>query len=172
LRSLSKADRYIQGGPGFLFKGAMSRQHGKIESKGGEPSVYPRRVPADVSLTKKWTDEKSRVLQPRKSDFKCKHCNEFSAHYVSKDREDTTVATKCSKCGKAHKTVPVEGKAMAAAAISAAGKTPLTVESVQEVVVKALATQAPAATSFTVAEGATVDDEGADDEGTAGKPDK
>jgi len=27
--------RYIQGGPGLLFKGPMSGQHGKIESKGG-----------------------------------------------------------------------------------------------------------------------------------------
>jgi len=31
----------------------------------------------------------------------------------TKDWEDTTVATKCSKCGKARNTVPVEGKAMA-----------------------------------------------------------
>jgi len=44
--------------------------------------------------------------------------------------------------------VPVEGTAMAAAATSAAGKTPLTVENVQEAVVKALATQAPAAAAF------------------------
>jgi len=42
----------------------------------------------------------------------------------------------------------VEGKAMAAAATSAAGKTPLTVENVQETVVKALATHAPAVTAF------------------------
>ena len=132
-------------------------------------------------------------MQPRKPDFKCTHYLEFSAHYVSKDWEDTTVATKCSKCGKAHKTVPVEGKAMAAASTSASGKTPLTVESVQEVVVKALVTQAPAAASFVgmhefeggngfglgehtavgaISEGATADDEGADDEGTAGKADK
>ena len=132
-------------------------------------------------------------MQPRKPDFKCTHCHEFSAHYFSKVWEDTTVATKCSKCGKARKTVPVEGKAMAAAATSAAGKTPLTVESVQEAVVKALATQAPAAAAIAgmhefeggnrfglgehtafgaIAEGATADDEGADDEGTAGKPDK
>jgi hypothetical protein len=66
----------------------------------------------------------------------------------TKHWEDKTVATKCSKCGKARKTVPVEGKAMAAAATSAAGKTPLTVENVQEAVVKALATQAPAAAAF------------------------
>jgi len=58
--------RNIQGGPGLLFKGPMSGKHGKIESKGGGPSVYPRRVPADVSLTKKRTDEKSRVLRPQK----------------------------------------------------------------------------------------------------------
>ena len=62
--------------------------------------------------------------------------------------EDTTVTTKCSKCCKARNTVPVEGKAMAAAATSAAGKTPLTVENVQEAVVKALVTQAPAASAF------------------------
>jgi len=41
--------RYIQGGPGLLFKGAMSGLHGQIESKGGGPPVYPRRVPADVT---------------------------------------------------------------------------------------------------------------------------
>jgi len=66
----------------------------------------------------------------------------------TKDWEDTTVATKCSKCGKARNTEPLEGKAMAAAATSAAGKTPLTVENVQEAVVKALATHAPAAAAF------------------------
>jgi len=60
----------------------------------------------------------------------------------TKDWEDTTVATKCSKRGKARNTEPVEGKAMAAAATSAAGKTPLTVENMQEAVVKALATHA------------------------------
>jgi len=54
--------RYIQGGPGLLFKGPMSGQHGKIESKGRGPSVYPQRDTADVSLTKKRTDEKSQVL--------------------------------------------------------------------------------------------------------------
>jgi len=43
---------------------------------------------------------------------------------------------------------PVEGKAMAAAATRDAGKTLLTVENVQEAVVKALATQAPAAAAF------------------------
>jgi len=43
---------------------------------------------------------------------------------------------------------PVEGKAMAAAATRDAGKTPLTVENVQEAVVKALAPQAPAAAAF------------------------
>ena len=37
---------------------------------------------------------------------------------------------------------------MTAAVTSAAGKTPLTVENVQEAVVKALATQAPAAAAF------------------------
>jgi hypothetical protein len=66
----------------------------------------------------------------------------------TRDWEDKTVATKCSKCGKARKTVQVEGTAMAAAVTSAAGKTPLTVENVQEAVVKALATQAPAAAAF------------------------
>jgi len=55
----------------------------------------------------------------------------------TKDWEDTTVTTKCSKCCKARNTVPVEGKAMAAAATSTAGKTPLTVENVQEALVKA-----------------------------------
>ena len=50
-----------------------------------------------------------------------------------------TVAVKCSKCGKARKTEQVEGKAMTAAT-STAGKTPLTVENVQDAVVKALAT--------------------------------
>jgi hypothetical protein len=66
----------------------------------------------------------------------------------TRDWEDKTVATKCSKCGKARKTVQVEGTAMAAAVTSAAGKTPLTVENVQEAVVKALATQAPPAAAF------------------------
>jgi len=66
----------------------------------------------------------------------------------TRDWEDKTVATKCSKCGKARKTVPVEGTAMAAAATRDAGKTLLTVENVQEAVVKALATQAPAAAAF------------------------
>jgi hypothetical protein len=66
----------------------------------------------------------------------------------TRDWEDKTVATKCSKCGKARKTVPVEGKTMTAAATRDAGKTPLTVENVQEAVVKALATQAPAAAAF------------------------
>jgi len=66
----------------------------------------------------------------------------------TKHWEDKTVATKCSKCGKARKTVPVEGTAMAAAATSTAGKTLLTVENVQEAVVKALATQALAAAAF------------------------
>jgi len=42
----------------------------------------------------------------------------------------------------------VEGKAIAAAATSAAGKMPLTVENVQEAVVKALATHAPAAAAL------------------------
>jgi len=64
------------------------------------------------------------------------------------DWADATVAVKCSKCGKARMTEPVEGKAMAAAATRDAGKTPLTVENVQEAVVKALATQAPAAAAF------------------------
>jgi len=140
--------RYIQGRPGFLFKGPMSGQHGKIESNGGGPSVYPRHVQADVSLTKKRTDEKSRVLRPRKPDLKFTHFHEFSAHYVTQDWADVTVAVKCSKCGMARKTEPVEGKAMAAAATRDAGKTPLTVENVQEAVVKALATQAPAAAAF------------------------
>jgi len=64
------------------------------------------------------------------------------------DWADATVAVKCSKCGKACMTEPVEGKAMAAVATRDAGKTPLTVENVQEAVVKALATQAPAAATF------------------------
>ena len=66
----------------------------------------------------------------------------------TKHWEDKTVATKCSKCGKARKTEPVEGTAMAAAATSTAGKTPLTVENEQEAVVKVLATQAPTAAAF------------------------
>ena len=58
------------------------------------------------------------------------------------------MATKCLKCGRARNTVLVQGKTMTAAATSPAGKTPLTVENVQEAVVKVLATQAPAATAF------------------------
>jgi len=112
----------------------MSGQHSKIESKVGGLSVYPRRDSADVSLTKRRTDEKERVLRPLKADTKCTHCHEFSAHYVSKDWENATVATKCSKYGKSRKTVLVEGKAMAAAATSADGKTPLMMEDVQEAV--------------------------------------
>jgi len=42
----------------------------------------------------------------------------------------------------------VEGKAMAAVATNAAGKTPLTVENVQEAVVKVLATHVPAAAAL------------------------
>jgi len=59
----------------------------------------------------------------------------------TKDWEDTTVATKCSKCGKSRNTVPVEGKAMAvqAVATSAAGKTRLTVVNVQEEVAISMA---------------------------------
>ena len=57
------------------------------------------------------------------------------------------MAVKCSKCGKARKTEQLEGKAMAAAT-SAAGKMLLTVENVQDAVVKALATQRPAAAAF------------------------
>ena len=45
-------------------------------------------------------------------------------------------------------TKPVEGNAMAAEATSAAGKTPPTVENVQEAAVKALATHTPAAAAF------------------------
>jgi len=106
----------------------------------------------------------------------------------TKDWEDTTVATKCSKCGKARNTKPVIGKAMAAAVTSTAGKTPLTVENVQEAVVKAQATHAPGAAAFAgmhelergngfglgehtafrvITEGATADDEGAGEEVTA-----
>jgi len=66
----------------------------------------------------------------------------------TRDWEDKTVATKCSKCGRARNTVPVEGKAMMAATTSAAGKTLLTVENVQEAVVKALDTHAQAAAAF------------------------
>ena len=110
--------------------------------------MYPQRAPADDSHTNKRTHERIRVLRPQKPAFKCTHCHEFSAHYVSQNWEDTMVAVKCSKCGKARKTVPVEGKAMAAAATSAAGKTQVTVENVQESVVKALATHALAAAAF------------------------
>jgi len=53
--------RYLQGGPGLLFKGPMSGQHSKIKSKWGGLSEYPQRDTADVSLTKKRTDEKSRA---------------------------------------------------------------------------------------------------------------
>ena len=140
--------RYIQGGPGLLFKGPISGQHGKIESKGGGPSVYPRRVPVDVSLTKKRTDEKSWVLRRKTQLLKRTHCHKFSVHYLTQDWADATVAVKCSKCAKACKTEPVEGTAMATAAKRDAGKTPLTVENVQEAVVKLLATQAPAAAAF------------------------
>ena len=42
--------RYIKGGPGLLFKGPMSGQRGKIESKGGGPSVYLG-VPQRTTLT-------------------------------------------------------------------------------------------------------------------------
>jgi len=66
----------------------------------------------------------------------------------TKDWEVMTVAVKCSKCVKARMTELVEGKAMAAAATRDAGKSLLTVENVQEAVVKALATQAPAAAAF------------------------
>ena len=66
----------------------------------------------------------------------------------TRDWEDKTVATKCSKCGRARNTVPVEGKAMMTATTSAAGKTLLTVENVQETVVKALGTHAQAAAAF------------------------
>jgi len=34
--------RFIQGGPGLLFKGPISGQHGKIKSKGGGLSEHPR----------------------------------------------------------------------------------------------------------------------------------
>jgi len=106
----------------------------------------------------------------------------------TKDWEDTTVATKCSKCGKARNIKPVEGKAMAVAVTSAAGKTPLTVENVQEAVLKAQTTHAPGAAAFAgmnefergngfglgehtdfrvITEGATADDEGAGEEVTA-----
>jgi len=64
------------------------------------------------------------------------------------DWADATVAVKCLKCGKTRMTEPVEGKAMAAVATRDAGKTPLTVENVQEAVVKALTTQAPTAAVF------------------------
>jgi len=86
--------RYIQGRPGLLFKGHMSGQHGKIKSKKGGlgPPVYPQRIPADNSLTKKRTDEKSRVLRPQKPVFKCTHCHKFSAHYVTQDWADTSIS--------------------------------------------------------------------------------
>jgi len=66
----------------------------------------------------------------------------------TKDWEDTTVAMEHLKCGKSRNMLPVEGKTMAAAATSATGKTPMRVDNVQEAVVKALATQAPAAAAF------------------------
>jgi len=66
----------------------------------------------------------------------------------TRDWEDKTVTTKCSKRGRARNAVPVEGKSMKAGVTSAAGKTQLTVEKVQEAVVQALATQAPAAAAF------------------------
>jgi len=105
----------------------------------------------------------------------------------TRDWEDKTVATKCSKCGRARDTVPVEGKAMTAAATSAAGRTPLTVENVQKAVLQALATQAPAAAAFAgmhefargsgftleehTAFGAIAEGKTEDEEGTAGEPD-
>jgi len=95
-------------------------------------------------------DEKQQMWQSKieNTDFKGTHCHEFSAHYVSKHWEDKTVAMKCSKCGKPRNTEPVEGKAMVVTTTTDAGKTPLTVENVQEAVVKAQATQAPAAAAF------------------------
>ena len=71
--------------------------------------------------------------------------NDFDMQLEARTRvwEDKTVATKCSKCGRPRNTEPVEGKTMAAAATNSAGKTPLTVENVQEAVVKALDTHAP-----------------------------
>jgi len=103
----------------------------------------------------------------------------------TKDWEDTTVATKYTKCGKPRKPGLVEGQAMAAAATSTAGKTPLTVENVQDAVVKALTSQEPATAAFAgmheiesgndrldehtairaSIQGATADNEGSDDKG-------
>jgi len=105
----------------------------------------------------------------------------------TRDWEDKTVATKCSKRGRVCNTVPVEGKGMKPAATSAAGKTQLTVEKVQEAVVQALATQAPAAAAFAgmhefergngfsmkerTAFGAITEGKTEDKEETAGEPD-
>ena len=86
-------------------------------------------------------------MRPQKPAFHRSHCHKFGAHYVSQDWADAKVAVKFSKCGKAHKTEQVEGKAMSAAT-STAGKTPLTVGNVQDAVVKALATQRPAAAAM------------------------
>jgi len=105
----------------------------------------------------------------------------------TRDWEDKIVATKCSKCGRARNTVAVEGKAMTAAATSAAGRTPLTVENVQKAVLQALATQAPAAAAFAgmhefergnrfsleehTAFGVIIEGKTEDEEGTVGEPD-
>jgi hypothetical protein len=123
--------------PGIKTKDTASSEN---SNKHTEP-----RNSGEIKLDEKHQKSQSKI---ENTAFKGTHCHEISAHYVSKHWEDKTVATKCSKCGKARKTVPVEGTAMAAAATSAAGKTPLTVENVQEAVVKALATQAPAAAAF------------------------
>ena len=37
--------RFIQGGPGLLFKGPISGQHGKIESNGGRTVSVPSACP-------------------------------------------------------------------------------------------------------------------------------
>jgi len=140
--------RHIPGGPGLLFKGAMRGQQEKPGLKAGGLSTPPRRAQADTNPGKRRSDERTRVLRPQKPNFKCAHCTKFGWHYASSDWEDTTVAIKCSKCGKHRKEAPVEGKAMAAASTSAAGKTPLTIENVQDAVVKALATTAPTAAAF------------------------
>jgi len=104
----------------------------------------------------------------------------------TRDWEDKTVATKCSKRDRVRNTVPVEGKGMKPADTSAAGKTQI-VEKVQEAVVQALATQAPAAAAFAgmhefergngysmkerEAFGAITEGKTEDNEDTAGEPD-
>ena len=100
----------------------------------------------------------------------------------TRDWEDNIVATNCSKCGRARNTVAVEGKAMTAAATSAAGRTPLTVENVQKAVLQALAAAAFAGmhefergNGFSLEEhtafGVIIEGKTENEEGTVGEPD-